>query len=116
MDSTAARQAHPVLAFPANWGVYTDLETIALPPGFARLYYPIEAGLTVRGQVKRNILGAAHTYGLRVAVKEDKGLLESLYRFTFVGPEAPVRAFHAALQTWAKDVGATNEHPELTEL
>ena len=89
---------------------------MTLPPSYARLFYPVQAGFTTRGMAKRGVLSLAHTYGLHVKVKEDKGLLTSLYRFVFVGEETRIRAFHTDLQSWARGVGAEIESPDLIEL
>lgn len=81
-----------------------DLIIQPLLPGQARLRYPVEAGLVVRGQVRRAILAHAHTYGLQIQLQEDWGLLESLFRFTFIGPETAILSFQRDLQNWAEAI------------
>lgn len=110
-----AASTQPSSSLPLDWS-QVDLDTMELPWGYARLLWPIEAGLTSRGRVRRAFLGTAYTYGLHVKVQEDMGLLASLYRFTVVGPEAHVRSFDQGFRDWARSVGAEIETSQAIEL
>ncbi len=69
-----------------------------------RLRFPVEAGAAIRGTVKRSIMSGAWSHGLEVEVEEDKGFLESVYRFTVTGPDDRVLAFKARLETWMRNL------------
>lgn len=58
----------------------------------------VEAGVAIRGEIKRSILGFCATHGLTLEVQEDKGLLESLYIFRIKGDAVKAKALHDTLK------------------
>lgn len=59
----------------------------------------IEAGVLVRGNVKKEIEKAAFKLGLECEVFEDKGLLDSEYIFRVKGPEENVRRLYTGVRS-----------------
>lgn len=55
--------------------------------------FSVEAGVAVRGSIKRAIMALAHSLPIEIAVREEKGFLESVYLFTVTGPEIVVQEF-----------------------
>lgn len=70
-----------------NWRDVPDRSDV-----IATARIPVEAGLAVRGGIKRLIMATAWQHDLTCSVEEDKGLLESLYMFTIEGDSCDVRA------------------------
>lgn len=65
--------------------------------------FTVEAGMAIRGQVRRAIEQAAWDAKLNIDVIESKGFFESLYRFTVSGPPEDVRRFLRAVDRWARE-------------
>lgn len=69
-----------------------------------RGWFTLEAGIAVRGQLRREVEGEAWRRGLDIETKESKGLLESVYRFTVRGESAAVRRFIGDVSEWLADL------------
>lgn len=70
-------------------------------PETATLTY--DAGLLVRGQVKRALTKFAWESGLQVSFEEARAFSVSSYRVTFTGRNAPMYARRAA--EWIETIG-----------
>jgi hypothetical protein len=72
----------------------------------AELTLTVSAGLTLRGQVRRELKRSAWAAGLTIDIDEDKGLLESVMRVRVAGPDDVVVAYQAAVERWGRRLGA----------
>ena len=64
------------------------------------LRFSVEAGIVVRGQVKRAINSYLFTRGLEFEVKEDKGWLESMFYYTVRGDSVKLEQVKKDLTNW----------------
>lgn len=55
--------------------------------------FSVLVGVLSRGIIKRNILGLSDACKIECTVTEEKGLIESLYRFSCEGEEAKLEKF-----------------------
>lgn len=74
-------------------------------PAVAECRIPIIAVRLLRGPVRRAVKSAAPSYGVRVDIDEDYGLLEGVTTITARGESAMVRAFARAIQEWVEENG-----------
>lgn len=56
----------------------------------SQIEFTATAGLMVRGSLRREIQEYCFLHGLFCNIQEDKGLFQSLYKFTVAGPERDI--------------------------
>jgi hypothetical protein len=64
--------------------------------------YPVEAGMLIRGRVKRTVLGLCAAHSVNVRVTESFGLLESLYIFHMSGDRGAIGRVIRQIKEWEK--------------
>lgn len=75
-----------------------------LPDGTLTLTF--EAGMIVRGQIKRELTRAAWEAGLSIEIEEERGFFVSVMRFRVSGDGRRLIAFKAAVEQWAAKLEA----------
>lgn len=66
--------------------------------------FSFTAGALIRRSAKRHIMDAAHLYGVRLEIEEDKGWLSTQFYFTISGDLNKVTAFRVAVIKWIQEV------------
>lgn len=70
----------------------------------AQVVFNCNAGALVRGQLRRAVKQYAWEHGYELEVEEDKGLFESLFRFTLDVPDNQGKQAYADIAAWIKEI------------